>query len=277
MKFWILISTTILFAIGCQSSIAYKDFKNDDLFPAFNEEFIFTINGDSVAGYAFIAMGENPKETIILVHGFPGNDNNFDVAHALRRTGKNVIHFNYRGAWGNQGKYLYSNGLKDVDFMIDYLTTPENSKRLRILKDNFTLLGRSYGGGIALIQGGLNDHVKNIIAISSVNYGEIMKRYKQLDELGGFKRYMKKQFMINTNINAFLQEMLDNKSEFNVLTYKEKLERKNVLIIEDSDKNDHWVNQIENCKIVKLETDHGFIDKRIEMTNTIVNWLKSIE
>lgn len=275
LKFFISLSIFCLLS-SCQINRAFQDFKQDPDFPAFNEELIFEIDGHKVAGYAMIANGAGPKETVILVHGYPGNDNNFDIATAIRRSGKNVIHFNYRGAWGNEGTYLYSNSLKDIDGVIDFLSQKEQTEKLRIQTDNFTLLGRSYGGGVALIQGSLNTQVRKIIAISSVNYGAIMERYKTLADLGGFKRYMEKQFMIETDIDAFLQEMLNNKKVFNIATYKEKLKRKKVLIIEDTDKNDIWINKLEGVEVTKMDTDHGFIDKRIELTNLIIDWLHKI-
>ena len=258
-----------------QNNAAFTDFENNPDYPAFNEEMIFTIAGDTVAGYGFIANGKALKETIILAHGFPGNDNNFDVAQAIRRTGKNVIHFNYRGSWGSQGNYLYTNGLDDIDGIIKYLSIPENAKRLRIRTDDFTLLGRSYGGGIALIQGSKNEQVKKIIAVSSANYGDRLAPYTTLDDLVAYKKYMAKQIMINVDINTFLQEMLDNKDRFNVVTYKDLLKEKKVLIIEDSDRNMNWISQLENIELVNIESGHNFIDKRIKMTNTIINWLNN--
>ena len=253
-----------------------NDINNNSKFPAINKELIFEIKGDTIAGYALIANGESLKETVILVAGYPGNDNNFDIAQAIRRSGKNVIHFNHRGAWGSQGKYMYSNCLEDIDQVINYLSQPDVAKNLRIDTNQFTLLGRSYGGGVALIQGSQNDQVKKIIAITSVNYGSIMQRHKSLDDLGGFKKYMKKQVMIATNINRFLQEMLDHKVAFNILTYKDAIKNKKVLIIEDSDKNDKWINQLENVEILKMETDHNFINKRIELTDHIIQFLSRV-
>lgn len=148
--------------------------------PAFNKELIIDIEGDTIAGY-------------------PGNDNNFDVAQEIRRNGKNVIHFNHRGAWGSQGQYNYSNCLEDIEKVIEYFSAAPIAKKLKIDIDRSTLLGRSFGGGIALIKGSQIPSVKKIIAISSVNYGAIMNKYESLDELGGFKKYMKKQIMISTN------------------------------------------------------------------------------
>ena len=157
--------------------------------------------------------------------------------------------------------------------MIAYFSQLNIAKDLRINPNTFTLIGRSYGGGIALIKGSQIPVVKKIIAISSVNYGVIMERYQKLEELSGFKKYMKKQVVMNTHIDQFLQELLDNKKAYNILTYKEQLAKKKVLLIEDSDKNQNWISQLEKAEYILLESDHNFIDKRIELTNLIVDWL----
>ena len=254
-------------------SSAVEKIQSKEEIPAFNRELIIDIDGDSIAGYALIASGITPKETVLLVAGYPGNDNNFDIAQAIRRSGKNVIHFNHRGAWGSQGEYNYSNCLEDIEKLIVYFSQPNVADDLRINPKIFTLLGRSYGGGIALIQGSQIPAVQKIIAISSVNYGVIMEKYHKLEELSGFKKYMKKQVMMNTHIDRFLQELLDNKKAYNIITYKEQLAKKKVLLIEDSDKNQNWISQLDKTEFIVLESDHNFIDKRIELTNLIVDWL----
>ena len=85
----------------------------------FNKELLINIGEDTIAGYALIASEETPKETIILVPGYPGNDNNFDIAQEIRKSGKNVILFNHRGAWGSQGLYSYTNCLEDIQEIIN--------------------------------------------------------------------------------------------------------------------------------------------------------------
>lgn len=254
---------------------AFNDFINDSKFPAINEEMIINIKGDSIAGYAFIASGEKPKETVIMLHGLPGNDNQFDIAQSIRRTGRNVIHFNYRGSWGSKGEFLYSNSLEDVNEVIKYLLIPENYKRLRIDINAFVLLGRSYGGGIALIQGSENEKVKKIIAISSMNAGSRFNPIKELSELSGWKNYLDRQVMLNVNAMAFLREMLDNKEKYNVVTYKEQLKNKKVLIIEDTENNQSWISLLENIDLKMIESDHSFISNRIELTNALIEWLNN--
>jgi len=275
---YLLLLTTFTW-LSCESqrtseSVASKKLHQTDLeFPAFNRELLINIEGDSIASYALIASGHTAKETVILLAGYPGNDNNFDIAQEIRRQGRNVILFNHRGAWGSQGVYSYFNCLEDVEFLVNYFSKEEISAELRVDQDSFILLGRSFGGGIAIISGGKIDAVKKIIAISSVNYGSVMKKYSRLDELSGFKNYMKKQIMMNHDIDYFLQELLDRKNEIDLANYNEDIENKNVLLIEDSSKNQDWINQLEHAESVILESDHNFIDKRIELTNLIVEWL----
>ena len=187
------------------SSITYGQKKstndiiiNEDVqIPPSNEELLVNIEGDSIAVYALIAGGKELKETVILIPGYPGNDTNFDLAQDLRASGRNVILFNHRGAWGSQGIYTYQNCLEDIEYLISYLKDPSVAAQMKILPDKFILIGRSYGGGIALIQGSKLKEVNKIIALSSVNYGIIMEGYQSLHELSGFKKYMKKQIMIS--------------------------------------------------------------------------------
>jgi len=254
---------------------AFNDFTNDSDSPAFNEEMLINIKGDTIAGYAFIANKENLKETIIMVHGLPGNDNQFDIAQSIRRTERNVIHFNYRGSWGSDGDFSYSNCLEDVNEVIKYLSNAENSKRLRIDTTAFVLLGRSYGGGIALIEGSNNEKVKKIIAISSMNAGSDTHPIHDLSKLSRWKKYLSKQVMLNVTPTVFLQEIFDHKEAYDILTYKDLLKKKKVLIIEDTQNNQNWIKLLENIDFKMIESDHSFISNRIELTNTLIEWLNN--
>lgn len=252
---------------------AFNDFPKDSKFPAFNKEIILTSKGDSIASYAFIASGKQPKETIILLHGLPGNDNQFDIAQSLRRTGRNVIHFNYRGSWGSQGNFLYSNCLEDVNEVINYFTSKEVSEKLRINTKSLVLIGRSFGGGIALIQGSKNTHVKKIIAISSMNAGSEKHPIHHQNKYDRWIAYFKKQIMLNITPTKFLQDVYDHKKIYDVVTYKNQLKSKKVLIIEDTDNNQHWIQQLENVELNRFDSDHNFISNRIKLTKDIIDWL----
>ena len=51
---------------------------------------------------------------VVLLHGFPGEERNLDLAHALGRSGWSVLFFHYRGAWGSEGAFSFRNVIGDV-------------------------------------------------------------------------------------------------------------------------------------------------------------------
>jgi len=120
---------------------------------ATSEEIFIAIEKDSIAAFGMFAAVEEKKETVLLLHGLPGNERNLDLAQALRRDGRNVIYFNYRGSWGSQGEFLYSNCLEDVKALMDFFDVSENSKRYRIKPNSYILFGHSTSGGLALLSG----------------------------------------------------------------------------------------------------------------------------
>jgi hypothetical protein len=159
--------------------------------------------------------------------------------------------------------------------IIKHLSKPKNSKNLRINTDSFVVIGRSYGGGIALIQGSINKKVKKIIAISSMNAGSRFNNIQKLSELSNWKDYLNKQIMLNVNANAFLKEILDNKKKYDVVTYKSLLKNKKVLLIESNKNNYKWIRFLNNANVQLIESDHNFISNRIELTKIIVDWLNN--
>jgi predicted alpha/beta-fold hydrolase len=48
--------------------------KGQKEYQTFNEEIAIGIGEDSIAVYALIASGDKKKETVILLHGLPGNE-----------------------------------------------------------------------------------------------------------------------------------------------------------------------------------------------------------
>ena len=81
--------------------------------------------------------------------------------------------------------------------------------------------------------------------------------------------------MINHDIDDFLQELLDKREEYNIADYSDELKTKKVLLIEDSDKNEDWILQMENIEYVIIDSDHNFVNERSKLQSTILNWLEN--
>ncbi|MEL6557943.1 MAG: alpha/beta fold hydrolase [Bacteroidota bacterium] len=252
--------------------INYGSFAQDvkGNYRATSEEIFISIDNDSIAAFGLFAAGETKKETVILLHGIPGNERNLDLAQAIRKNGRNVIYFNYRGSWGSQGKFMYSNCLQDVKEIMDFFDKPENSKRYRIKQDSYILFGHSTGGGLALLSGAKDRRVKQIGMYSPWNVTLTKKA-----EFIWLEGYLKGLFMLNINAKEFVSELEKNIDEYDPLHYSEELGNKKVLILDENDRNRSWVEQIQNVQYVLVDTDHSFSDKRSELIEVVSGWLNN--
>src|SRR4051794_2013976 len=89
-------------------------------------------HGAKMYSELYIASGAGTHPTVLMLHGFPGNEKNLDLAHSIRRAGWNVLVPFYRGAWGSGGESSFTHTLEDAQASIDFLLQPENVKKFRI-------------------------------------------------------------------------------------------------------------------------------------------------
>src|SRR5436190_23204246 len=80
--------------------------------------------------YSAAGVGRHP--TLLLLHGFPGNEQNLDLAQAARRAGWNVLTFHYRGSWGSGGAFSFGHCAEDAATVLAWLRSPEAVARFRI-------------------------------------------------------------------------------------------------------------------------------------------------
>src|ERR1700722_11389593 len=114
------------------------------------ETFRIPSHGSMLNALVYVAAGAGPHPAVILLHGFPGNERNLDLAQHIRRAGWDVLYFNYRGAWGSPGDLSFSHGIEDTAAAIAYLRQPATAKTLRIDSSRIVLIGHSMGGFMAV-------------------------------------------------------------------------------------------------------------------------------
>lgn len=142
-----------------------------ELFPASSTELTFTANGQRMSGLIYQAAGKGVHPTALLLHGYPGNEKNLDVAQALRSEGWNVVFFHYRGSWGSEGEFSFINAEQDVQTVLAYISDPKNATKLRIDRQLISLIGHSMGGHMAIAGLLDNPSVKCAIAYDGANLG----------------------------------------------------------------------------------------------------------
>ena len=252
-----------------------EDITIDTKYPASTEELIFPSNGKKIFGFAYLANGKGPHATIILIHGLPGNERNLDMAQSFRRLGYNVFYFNYRGSWGSEGNYKYSNCLEDVKSVVDFITNPKNIEPLRIDTSKIILIGHSLGGGLSLIAGMNDARVKRIVALSIFNPYQYATSDSAKADLKSLIEYIAPLSMLKCNADTFVNEMVLEKDNYNIEELLSKEKNKPILVIDEHQHNQYIKKYLlnKNIEYEVWNTDHGFTNKRIALTKRIVKWL----
>src|SRR5271170_4218023 len=76
--------------------------------PAAMDSFQIPSHGALLNALVYVAAGVGPHPAVVLLHGFPGNERNLDLAQDIRRAGWDVLYFDYRGSWGSPGDFSFS-------------------------------------------------------------------------------------------------------------------------------------------------------------------------
>jgi uncharacterized protein len=106
----------------------------------------FDSDGHRLVGTFYLARGNEPKPTALLLHGCPGLEKNLDVAVTLRYRGWNALVFHYRGCWGSAGRYDLRTIPRDVTAAVGYLAGSPLVDPGRI-----AVVGHSLGGWAAIV------------------------------------------------------------------------------------------------------------------------------
>jgi uncharacterized protein len=240
-------------------------------------------------GTMLTAQGEGPYPTMLLLHGVPGTEKNFDIAQALRRAGWNILIFHYRGTWGSYGDFSFVNALDDIKAAFEFLKSEEAIKKFRIDDKNIVVAGNSFGGFAALLSAARSLDAKAYISICPYDFGLMGENIQKDNEAMSKLRGMLKDLIVPTQgatVEALIKKMIENSSGWNLINNAKKLSKHKLLIIAGN-KDDvsppqlHYYpliasltsNNAENLEHHLIDTNHGFQDKRILLTEIIANWL----
>lgn len=260
--------------------------ETDADFPPGMAEVFIDSHGDRMNGHLYVANGVGPHPTVIMLHGFPGNEKNLDLAQAIRRSGWNVLFFHYRGAWGSDGVFSFSNAINDVASALAFLRDPA-SETFRGDADRIALIGHSMGGFMAL-KGGANDSAVQCIAgLAASNLGDRASLALSSPEaLEGFKQYANQMRMLNGfSGDSALAELAAAGEAFDLQLAAANLAGKSVFLIGaerdqavDISVHESLVNAYSNADDIdltqlRLDADHAFSWHRIRLARELTDWL----
>jgi len=259
-------------------------------FPPGIEELTFESQGHRLTGLIYIANGPGPHPTVVLLHGFPGNEKNLDIAQVLRRAGFNVMFFHYRGAWGSEGDYQVLKGYEDALTALEFLRQPDNATRYRVNTEKMSVLGHSLGGYTSLATGHRDERLVCVGAMSPVNMGVWAGGVNANDPaLDRIVSYADQLFMLhNFNGDAMRQQMKStNTAEVDTTTFGPGLRGKSVFMVVGEQDNvtpaavmfNPVVAAYSKDEKIKLQHhiisgDHSFSWSRLHLTRLILAWME---
>ena len=257
----------------------------DRAFPPSMDELAFESGGARVNGFIYLAQGKGPHPTVVLLHGYPGNERNLDLAQAMRRAGMNVLYFNYRGAWGSGGEFTFANAQEDVATALRWLRSPELVSRYRIDPSRIALVGHSMGAWLALLGAAADSGVK---CVGALEVADMARRMTGGDSAARRDRMAYDDWLtapggpLRASARALEASADSNASRWTLAARAAELAPRTILLLDNDHNPDHAAiaAALGSAGAKRLTTrvwptDHSFSDRRIALARTVVRWLHS--
>ena len=235
----------------------------------------------------YTAAGEGVHPTVLLLHGIPGCERNFDLAQSLRRAGFHVMTFHYSGSWGSDGSYSLANDLEDTNTVLDFVL---QDRKYGFDKQHIYAVGHSLGGFVC---GQLSAHrheIKGAVLLMPCDIGRLPliaqedpASWQTIQEVLEDSA----QWLSGTSGEALLREALHRSADFRLERAAEALAPKPVLCIGGTldiytppvlhcEPLAHAVQEAGGTSIqtVSYPTDHFFADYRLTVAETVTTFLK---
>jgi pimeloyl-ACP methyl ester carboxylesterase len=283
-----LYSTVALPSLAQESASIASDPAQDKAYPAAMQAFQLPSHGALLNALVYVASGAAPHPTVILLHGFPGNERNLDLAQSIRRAGWDVLYFDYRGSWGSAGDFSFSHCIEDTQAAIAYLREPANAVRLRADLKTIVLVGHSMGGFMAIQAGALDPDIRGVVAISASDLGagrmETVPTDQRQAAVKGLAARLAGEGMAplaGTGPEKLANEVLSNAGNWNFVNLAPKLATRPLLVITSDDGLASIGNALadavgQKAQKVHMATDHSYSDHRIALQRAVIESLSSL-
>ena len=256
-------------------------------------------NGVLLKGKLYISEGSGNFPTIILLHGFPGNEIDvLGIGEKLSEVGINALAFNYSGTHHSEGEFNFDNTQKDIGAVFEFIHQSENIHKYKIDTTRIILGGYSYGGGMALTYAANHPEIREVFSIAGNDHGAFIKEYNRNPEMQKEIDKMFDELKAQTGTVRFgpggtpkgIAEMkiIELNPTYHLLKSAPLLVQKDILLIGGWD--DHKVSiehiilplyralineKAKNVKITAVQDNHSFRNSREELAQTIIEWIKT--
>ena len=234
----------------------------------------------------YTAGGVGPFPTVLLLHGIPGCERNFDLAQALRRAGFHVLTFHYSGSWGSDGTYSLAHDLEDAETALDFILRDET---FGFDKDRVFAVGHSLGGFVCGQLTARRPEIRAGALLMPCDIGRPPQIGRDDAEAGQTIREVLDDsagWLNGTSGEALWREAEENSRSFALESAAEALAKKPLLCVSGS--LDIYTPPAYHCeplarairardggllRCVTYPTDHFFADYRLTVADTVAEFL----
>lgn len=246
-------------------------------------------HGALMNALVYIAAGAGPHPAVILLHGFPGNERNLDLAQDMRRAGWDVLYFNYRGSWGTPGDFSFAHGIEDTAAAIAYLRQPGVARSLRLDPNRIVLIGHSMGGFMTVEAAAADPAIKAFATISAADMSGRMQamlgKEQRPEAITAMAKGLADEGMAplaGCTPKGLANELAGHVGSWPFMGKVDALKSRTALVVTSDDglarENNAFAAALRKAgdrhvTTVHLPTDHAYSDQRIALSRAVLHWL----
>jgi dienelactone hydrolase len=254
-------------------------------------------NSNKLNAKFYPVESDKPSPTVILLHGFPGNDNNpLGLAERLNKNGINILVFNYQGTFNSEGLFNFDNCRNDIGVALNFLKQKKNIQQFSIDTSRIIICGYSLGGSLALTAAVHNPEIKNIIAIAGGTDQSIYLKKMVADPIyrTRFEQMIASLYSPkgpikgdSTYLHHYFDSIIPDVDNYDLVKNADKLKNREILFIvgwlDNNVPMEEYVIPVyrqlkmlnaENVYIKAFNTNHSFSNVMEELANSIAGWIK---
>jgi uncharacterized protein len=286
-----LVSLVAAASVFAQTAAVSVDPPQDKQSPASMVQLSVPSHGEQLLGVFYLAAGAGPHPTAIVMHGFPGYEQNLDIAQGLRRAGWNVMAVHYRGSWGVKGNFSFMHVAEDADSEVNFVLDPAVEARFHIDPRKVVLVGHSMGGFAVASAAAHNPRVAAVVMISAWNIAGPFATVPTSEEQTAVAKFVQGQAkndlapLAGCTAESLGHEIFQNRVQLNFLSFASALASRLITVITSDDgltpDNDKLLAALEragdrHAKGLHISTDHSYSDHRIALQQAVIEALEPI-
>lgn len=253
----------------------------------------FVSKGYKIQGKFYLTMGEPTFPTVLLLQGFPGNEEDvLELGQRMSQCGINALTFNYRGTYQSEGTYSLQSTLEDISAAIEYLHQEGVIRKFQIDTGKLVLGGWSYGGGMALAYAAAHPEIERVFSIAGTDHGELGREYKRNPACAEMIDAMFEELKSPTGPvrfvgKAVIEELVQNPAPYDLRPNATAVANRDILLVGGWD--DPYVTiehhvlpfyralvdaNARKVQIAAFQDNHAFEKSREELAVIVIRWVK---